>query len=316
MRPNPVKGAAILGCVICLSSSAGLQANGSLQSSGRTDKGVQKGREGSRANRHPLLGYAFTNELGQPVRLSDFEGQALAITFFFTRCANPAFCPRLSRNFEEASARLNAMPNAPTNWHFISVTIDPGFDTPAVLKAYGTSYHYDPAHWSFLTGPAAKIAELARLSDVQSEGEAGVLNHNFRTLVISAAGDLQCMFPIGGNLSDAIVSEILKAASVGHVVPNAASAPPPGQDANSPSYQLPNGRTDQVRGPRGKSEGRRSKLEALREKAGHGEDIPAFPHPEDDGRSSGPVGIAEGGASASGIEPAGNAQARAALPGH
>ena len=53
--------------------------------------------------RHPLLDYPFTNELGQAVRPGDFRGQALAITFFFTRYPIPDYCPRLSKNFDEAS---------------------------------------------------------------------------------------------------------------------------------------------------------------------------------------------------------------------
>jgi protein SCO1/2 len=164
--------------------------------------------------RHPLLDYPFTNELAQAVRLSDFRGQALAITFFFTRCPIPEFCPRLSRNFEEASDKLSAMPGGPTNWHFLSVTFDPEFDTPAMLRAYGERYQYDPKHWSFLTGPREQISELASGSDVKFEPASGFINHNFRTLIIDAAGHLQMIFPTSGNLSDAIVAEVLKAAAV------------------------------------------------------------------------------------------------------
>jgi protein SCO1 len=167
-----------------------------------------------RKPRHPLLDFAFTNELAQAVRLSDFQGQALAITFFFTRCPIPDFCPRLSKNFEEASEKLNAMAGGPTNWHFLSVTFDPEFDTPAVLRAYGERYQYDPKHWSFLTGPRKEISELANGSDVKFEPASGFINHNFRTLIIDAAGHLQMIFPTSGNLSDAIVTEVVKAAAV------------------------------------------------------------------------------------------------------
>ena len=111
--------------------------------------------------RHPLLSCNFTNELGQPVRLSDFDGQALAITFFFTRCPIPDYCPRLSKNFQEASKKLSqAAPPGPTNWHFLSVTFDPQFDAPPVLKAYAQRYRADPAHWNFLTGSPEKSASL------------------------------------------------------------------------------------------------------------------------------------------------------------
>ena len=168
---------------------------------------------------HPLLDYAFTNELGQPVRLNDFHGQALAITFFFTRCPIPDYCPRLNRNFEEASKQLSALPHGRTNWHFISVTFDPAHDSPAILKAYARNYRYDPAHWSFVTGPTDKIEEFARLSGVTFAAENGSINHNFRTEIIDAAGHLQMVFPIGGDLSAALVTEMLKAAAVTNRAP-------------------------------------------------------------------------------------------------
>jgi protein SCO1/2 len=158
-----------------------------------------------------LLDYKFTNELGQAVSFNDFHGQALAITFFYTRCPLPDYCPRLSKNFQEASQKLAAMSNAPANWHFVSVSFDPLFDTPQMLKSYGLNYGYDPAHWSFFTGPIDKIAELARGAGVKYETDTGTINHNFRTLIIDPEGHLQMVFPVSGDLSDQIVSEILKA---------------------------------------------------------------------------------------------------------
>jgi protein SCO1 len=161
-----------------------------------------------------VLAYKFTNELGQAVSFNDFRGQALAITFFYTRCPLPDFCPRLSRNFAEASQKLEAMTNAPANWHFISVSFDPAFDTPEVLRNYGQSYGYDSAHWSFFTGPPDKIAALAHGAGVQYQADDGTINHNFRTLIIDPQGHLQMVLPTSGDLSDQIVSEIIKASSV------------------------------------------------------------------------------------------------------
>jgi len=163
--------------------------------------------------RHPLRDFPFTNELNQVTHLSDFEGRAVGITFFFTRCPIPDYCPRLTKNFESASRKLAAMPGAPTNWHFLSVTIDPEFDTPKVLQAYGKRYNYDPKRWSFLTGPEKELRALAEQSGVTSGREGNLLNHNFRTLIIDATGRLQLSFPTGGDLSDAIVSEMIKAAN-------------------------------------------------------------------------------------------------------
>lgn len=176
-------------------------------------------KEGSTvAPSHPLLAFKFTNELGQAVSLRDFRGEALAITFFFTRCPIPDFCPRLSKNFQEASTKLSSLASGPTNWHFLSVSFDTEVDSPRVLKAYGEMYHYDPAHWSFLTGPADRVGELARASGVTFERDGGSFNHNFRTLIIDPTGHLQTVFPTGGDLSDAIVDEILKAAALKNAV--------------------------------------------------------------------------------------------------
>ncbi len=82
-----------------------------------------------------------------------------------------------------------------------------------MLKAYGESYQYDPAHWSFLTGPTNEISQLARQSGVTVEVDGGSINHNFRTLIIDANGHLQMVFPTSGNLSGQIMDEIIKAAA-------------------------------------------------------------------------------------------------------
>jgi protein SCO1 len=184
-----------------------------LPSNPSTDP-VARATDPSTPSRHPLMDYRFTNELGQAVSLSDFRGQALAITFFFTRCPIPDYCPRLSKNFEEVCRKLSTASDSPTNWHLLSVTFDPDFDTAEVLKAYGKRYQYDPKRWSFLTGPSEKIKELAHESDVNFEREGAFINHSFRTLIIDAAGQLQMIFPTSGDLSEAIAAELAKAAAV------------------------------------------------------------------------------------------------------
>ena len=69
--------------------------------------------------------YQFTNQLGQTVSLSQFRGQALAFTFIFTRCPFPTFCPLMSNNLQAVQDALLKNPNAPTNWHLLTITFDP-----------------------------------------------------------------------------------------------------------------------------------------------------------------------------------------------
>ena len=163
--------------------------------------------------RHPLLDYAFTNEFGQPVSLGQFHGSALAYTFFFTRCPVPDYCPRLAKNFVAATRKLRETPGGPTNWHFLSVSIDPESDTPAVLRNYARGYGYDSNHWSFLTGPTNKVRELAALSGLEYQRDGASYSHGLMTVIIDPLGRLHKVFPIGGDLGDAIATEIVKAAA-------------------------------------------------------------------------------------------------------
>jgi protein SCO1/2 len=172
------------------------------------------GQESVTPSASAIMDCPLTNEMGRALRLGDFRGQALAVTFFYTRCPLPEFCPRLSRNFQEASAKLASMTNAPRNWHFFSISFDPQSDTPETLKAYAQRYDYDPARWNFLTGAPEQIAGMARAMGVHYKEKSGTMDHNFRTIIIDASGKIQMIFPMGGNLTDPIVGQMIEAAAV------------------------------------------------------------------------------------------------------
>jgi protein SCO1 len=155
--------------------------------------------------------FALTNEFGQPVSLRGFDGRAVALTFFFTRCPIPEYCPRLTKNFQGAIQKLKAAPNGPTNFHFLSISFDP-IDSPVLLRSYGRHYGYDSNHWSFLTGNPEQIRELAAGFGVPITPEGASYNHGFRTAIFDTQGRLQTIWPIGGDMVDQIVTEITKAA--------------------------------------------------------------------------------------------------------
>ena len=155
--------------------------------------------------------FALTNEFGQPVSLRGFNGRAVALTFFFTRCPIPEYCPRLTKNFQGAIQKLKALPDGPTNFHFLSISFDP-IDTPILLRSYAHQYRYDSNHWSFLTGNTGQIRELAAGFGVPITPEGASYNHGFRTAIFDTQGRLQTIWPIGGDMADQIVSEISKAA--------------------------------------------------------------------------------------------------------
>jgi protein SCO1/2 len=141
-----------------------------------------------------LPDYHFTNELGQAVSLAQYRGGVLAFTFFFTSCPFPNFCPRLTGNFSEAAAQLGQTPGAPARWHLLSISFDFKNDTPERLLAYAKNTHYDPAHWSFLTGDKVQISELADQFGENFWTEGGSISHNLRTVVVDARGRVRKIY--------------------------------------------------------------------------------------------------------------------------
>lgn len=160
-----------------------------------------------------LPDYRFTNQVGQAVSLSQFRGQALALTFIFTRCPFPTFCPLMSNNFQKAQDALLANPNAPTNWHLLTISFDPEFDTPGQLKAYAARQHADPARWDFLTGTLVDITALSEQVGLQFwRDPGGSINHNLRTVVVDARGRVQKIFIENKWTVEELTDEIIKAA--------------------------------------------------------------------------------------------------------
>ena len=155
--------------------------------------------------------YHFTNELGQAVSTRQFKGQAMAITFIFTRCPLPNFCPRMSSNFSEVQQKLLAMRSF-TNWHLLTISFDPEFDTPPILKAYAQRFGAQPLHWNFLTGDLIDITAISEQFGEMFWREQGALNHNLRTVVVNASGRVERIFTGNSWTSDELVEEIVKAA--------------------------------------------------------------------------------------------------------
>lgn len=161
----------------------------------------------------PIPDYPFTNELNQPIHLGQFKGQALALTFIFTRCPFPNFCPRMSGNFAEVYQKLTGTPGGQTNWHLLSLSFDPEFDTPAVLKNYARRYKYDSNHWNFATGAWIEIDAITEQFGLEfSRSQTGIgWDHKLRTVVIDAAGKVQKVYTGNEWKVDDLVEEMNKA---------------------------------------------------------------------------------------------------------
>lgn len=158
-----------------------------------------------------LPNYRFTNELGRAVSFSDHKGKALALTFIFTRCPIPEFCPLMSKHFTAVQNQLSTTPDAPKNWHMFSISFDPHYDTPAILRGYAKIYGYKPEHWSFVTGSMIDIDAITEQFGLPVVQQGGTLSHKLRTVVVDSQGRIQNIFIGNQWKSEELTEAIIKA---------------------------------------------------------------------------------------------------------
>jgi protein SCO1/2 len=134
----------------------------------------------------------LVDQTGAPAPLSAYRGHRVALTFIYTRCPLPDFCPLMDRNFAAVQKTVASTP-ALADVRLITVTIDPAYDTPAVLKTYAVKRGADPKIWSFLTGEPADVNRFGSQLGMYVEHNpqnAVDITHNLRTAVIDPDGRL------------------------------------------------------------------------------------------------------------------------------
>ena len=133
------------------------------------------------------------DQSGATRKLSDWRGRAIAVTFVYTRCPLPDFCPLMDRRFRELQRAIAADARLRDRVHLVSVTFDPAHDTPAVIEAHARARGADPQTWSYLTGPAAAIDHFTSrfgVSAIQGTDAPQTITHNLRTAVVDRQGRL------------------------------------------------------------------------------------------------------------------------------
>lgn len=162
----------------------------------------------------PLPEYHFVNEQGHKVSLSQFKGNALVLSFLFTRCPVPNYCPLTARKLARVQDTLLAREHAPTNWHILAVTLDPQYDTVKRLRQFGETYGYKPECWSFLTGELIDITALAEQLGLLFWTGDGTVNHNVRTAVVGADGLIRTNMSGNEWEVEGLVNEVVEAAQL------------------------------------------------------------------------------------------------------
>jgi protein SCO1 len=139
----------------------------------------------------PAPDFALTSQDGAPVKLADYRGKVVAVTFIFTLCADT--CPVLTPMMSFVQDQLGN--DFGEKIRFVSITVDPERDTPEVLKDYAQAFGANLSGWAFLTGAPDAIRDLTRRYGVlASKTASGSVDHTFLTSIIDQRGILRVQY--------------------------------------------------------------------------------------------------------------------------
>jgi protein SCO1/2 len=134
--------------------------------------------------------FQLVNQDGKRIRTREYRGNALLITFIYTRCPLPDYCPLMTSNFSEIQAALRSRPDLYNRTKLLSITVDPEYDRPAVLRNYGSRHTEGFNHWEFAGGAAAEIKAIAGYFGMRYWEEGDQIIHSLTTAVIDPDGKL------------------------------------------------------------------------------------------------------------------------------
>jgi protein SCO1/2 len=163
--------------------------------------------------------FKLRNQDGRPIHLGQFKGKSLVITFIYTRCPSPDFCPRVTRNFAALEKQLAANPALFAKTHLICISFDPEHDTPERLRAYGVTYIGSDAksafaHWEFAVPEKSVLAEMAKFFDLGMTNEAdSTITHTLSTTLIGPDGKVARFYPGNEWTPEQVLGDVKQSAA-------------------------------------------------------------------------------------------------------
>lgn len=153
-----------------------------------------------------MLAFELTDQNGERITLETFRGHPFVLTFIFTRCALPKFCPLMSKNFAELQEAIKSGSGRLAQTRLLSISFDPDFDTPQILTAYAGHEQADRKIWAFATGEKSK--DLTRVFSVYVQAEGGTISHGLATALIGEDGKIARIWRGNGWTPSEVISEI------------------------------------------------------------------------------------------------------------
>ncbi len=166
----------------------------------------------------PVPDFKLRNQDGRTIGLNQYRGKELLITFIYTRCPLPNFCPLITHNFAESNRELSADPAIYKQTHLLCVSFDPENDTPARLRAYGATYIGSDArdafsHLEFAVPDEKALDKMAQFFDLGLTREPdSTITHTLSTTLIGADGKVVRFYPGNDWTVSQVVADLKSAA--------------------------------------------------------------------------------------------------------
>lgn len=147
---------------------------------------TMRGKEAYREIGENLPEFTLLDQEGRAVAGSRFRGKQIVLNFIFTRCPIATMCPAATERMAQLQAAAQAA--GAKDFELVSISLDPEYDTPGILKEYAQLRGLDTSNWSFLTGPDAAVRHLLAQLGVIREFEGATIKHTLATVLINEEG--------------------------------------------------------------------------------------------------------------------------------
>ncbi len=159
--------------------------------------------------------FTLVNQDAKPIRINNYRGKSLLLTFIYTRCPVPDYCTLMSNNFAQIDRQLGQDAELYAKTHLLSVSIDPAYDEPKVLRSYGAAHteRYEKetfAHWEFATGTNDQVKEIAQYFGLRYFPDKDQIIHGLRTVIVDPNGKIAKVYTGNEWKTEEVVAELKK----------------------------------------------------------------------------------------------------------
>ena len=159
--------------------------------------------------------FTLRNQNNREIHIKDYRGKTLLLTFIYTRCPVPEYCTLMSNNFAQIDRVLGQDPSLYEKTHLLSISMDPSYDTPEVLRSYGAAHteRYEKetfAHWEFAGGTSDQVKAIAQFFGLTYFPEKDQIIHGLRTAIITPDGKVAKIYTGNEWKPEEVVQEMTR----------------------------------------------------------------------------------------------------------